>query len=255
MTVVGLLARRARVARDDARVLCVSGVTVVVFEASPPDAGNRAYELSGSEVAVIAEVAGALRAEGRSPLLEIDASTISGSARAAMASLGLAMRWVTVELRRDLAVPVEAPTSGGVVVRRAREDEAEAVGVLAREAFDEPTPGLPRIDHEHVRRSWAAYCHSRDARVFVAELDGAARAVGFSLVDGDVALVDGAATLPAYRRRGCQSALRAHRFADAKARGARVAVTRAAEGSASQANLERAGMRVARRFEVWGEPH
>jgi ribosomal protein S18 acetylase RimI-like enzyme len=79
------------------------------------------------------------------------------------------------------------------------------------------------------------------------------RAVGFSLVDGDVALVDGAATLPAYRRRGCQSTLLAHRLFDAKAAGARVAVTRAAEGSASQANLERAGMRAARRFEVWGE--
>ena len=49
-----------------------------------------------------------------------------------------------------------------------------------------------------------------------------------------------------------QSALLAHRFEAARAEGARVAVTRTGAGSASQRNLERAGMRVCRRMEVWG---
>jgi GNAT superfamily N-acetyltransferase len=69
---------------------------------------------------------------------------------------------------------------------------------------------------------------------------------------GETALVDGAATLPEHRGHGCQSALLAHRFQAARAEGACVAVTRTAAGSASQRNLERAGMRICRRMEVWG---
>ena len=90
------------------------------------------------------------------------------------------------------------------------------------------------------------------ARCFFAERHGVACAIGMYLCAGAAALVDGAATLPEHRGHGCQSALLVHRFEAARAEGARVAVTRTGAGSASQRNLERAGMRVCRRMEVWG---
>ena len=233
MNIARMIARRVCVARADARVLDVAGSVVVVFGESPDDAGNRAYEVAGMDPAVSASVVHTMRAEGRAPLLEVDAATISDATRASLGALGLRLRWVNVELRRDLQTPIDVATNRDVVVRRVRDGEAEAVGVLAREAFGQPPPGLPRIDGEHVRKAWMAYCRSPDVRVFLAEVDGAPRAMGFSLIDGDLAFVDGAATLAAYRRKGCQAALLACRLEDARAAGAAVAVTRTAEGSAS----------------------
>jgi GNAT superfamily N-acetyltransferase len=99
---------------------------------------------------------------------------------------------------------------------------------------------------------WTAFCRLGRARCFFAERHGVACAIGMYLCAGEAAFVDGAATLPEHRGHGCQSALLAHRFEAARAEGARVAVTRTGAGSASQRNLERAGMRVCRRMEVWG---
>lgn len=81
-------------------------------------------------------------------------------------------------------------------------------------------------------------------------MDGAPRAIGMYLRVGQGALVDGAATLAAYRKHGCQSALLAHRFSFARADGATFATTRAADPT-SRRNLERAGMQLVASHEVW----
>jgi GNAT superfamily N-acetyltransferase len=51
----------------------------------------------------------------------------------------------------------------------------------------------------------------------------------------------GAATVPAHRRRGIQSALLSTRLADAKAAGCEVAVITTQPGSKSQQNAQRQG--------------
>jgi predicted acetyltransferase len=56
-----------------------------------------------------------------------------------------------------------------------------------------------------------------------------------------VAQLAGAATAPAHRRRGIQSALLATRLADATAAGCDVAVITTQPGSKSQRNAQRAG--------------
>ena len=60
-----------------------------------------------------------------------------------------------------------------------------------------------------------------------------------------------AATLPAMRGRGCQTALLARRIADAAAAGCDTIASLAEFGSGSQRNLERAGLRVAYTQAVW----
>jgi ribosomal protein S18 acetylase RimI-like enzyme len=60
------------------------------------------------------------------------------------------------------------------------------------------------------------------------------------IVDG-IAQLTGAATAPAFRRRGIQSALLAARLADATAAGCDVAVITVQPGSKSQQNAQRRG--------------
>jgi GNAT superfamily N-acetyltransferase len=60
-------------------------------------------------------------------------------------------------------------------------------------------------------------------------------------VHGDIALLSGATTLPAWRRRGVQTALLAHRLDDAAASGCRLACVVTAPGTRSQANAQRGG--------------
>jgi GNAT superfamily N-acetyltransferase len=78
---------------------------------------------------------------------------------------------------------------------------------------------------------------------FLARVDGRPAAVGVAHLDGDSALVDGAATLPEYRGLGLQKALLRARFAYARKQGARVAFSRTGAGSISQANMLKLGLR------------
>jgi hypothetical protein len=60
-------------------------------------------------------------------------------------------------------------------------------------------------------------------------------------VQGDVALLTGAATLRADRRTGVHTALIARRLADARAAGARLAIITTAPGTQSMANVMKHG--------------
>ena len=82
------------------------------------------------------------------------------------------------------------------------------------------------------------------ARGFVRYLArrGDTPAGGASLRVGEgIALLCGAATLPAHRRHGVQSALLTRRLADAAREGCEVAVVTTQPGSKSQQNVQRQG--------------
>jgi MFS-type transporter involved in bile tolerance (Atg22 family) len=70
-------------------------------------------------------------------------------------------------------------------------------------------------------------------------------------LDHDSALVDGAATLPAYRGRGLQKALLSARLLHANEQGALHAFSRTSLGSISQANLQKMGMQVFTQSTAW----
>jgi GNAT superfamily N-acetyltransferase len=76
---------------------------------------------------------------------------------------------------------------------------------------------------------------------YLATIDGATAGVATMRLDGEVAQLCGATTLPAFRRRGVQTALLQTRLADARRAGARLAVMTTAPGSKSQENGQRQG--------------
>jgi GNAT superfamily N-acetyltransferase len=86
---------------------------------------------------------------------------------------------------------------------------------------------------------------------FLATLENQPAAAGILHMARDSALVDGAATLPAYRGRGLQKALLSARLLDAQEQGALHAFSRTSLGSISQANLQKMGMRVFTQSTAW----
>jgi GNAT superfamily N-acetyltransferase len=143
-----------------------------------------------------------------------------------------------------IAEPPEQVTPPGVQIRRSGDDELAAwldvvitgfahgddQGVPSHEAF-------PREALEKAQRDFAA----AGVRRYIALRNGIpAGGASFGVTDG-VAQMAGAATAPAHRRRGIQSALLAARLADAVAEGCDIAVVTTQPGSVSQRNVQRSG--------------
>ncbi len=134
----------------------------------------------------------------------------------------------------------------GVDVTRAEADEAAAwldavaVGFMHPDTFDGPSsqPQLPRDVLDRVfGDTIAAPGFERYLARRGGEVSGGA---SFRMQDG-VAQLSGAATLPAHRRQGVQSALLRHRLAEAVRRGCDIAVVTTEPGSKSQENVQKAG--------------
>jgi ribosomal protein S18 acetylase RimI-like enzyme len=101
-----------------------------------------------------------------------------------------------------------------------------------------PTEAYPR---EALEAAFADHVRVQGFRRYLARIDGTPAGAASMRVDGPIAQLAGAATLPAYRRRGVQTALLHHRLADARAAGCRLAVITTQPGSRSQANAQRRG--------------
>jgi GNAT superfamily N-acetyltransferase len=247
-----LLQARARSAGIAVEAVEIGSATVLTSAERPHDiAYNRAFDVDAREPGVAAHLVAHARAGGRRPLMEIVVDAMGDAQRADLVALGLARLWDVVTLRLDLEPPLPAAPPTDAIVRLALPAEAEAFAALAVRAVGAPPPGLPPSPPD-ADRVWAAICRLGIARCYFAERGGVPCAIAMSVRAGALEIVDGAATLPEHRGHGCQAVLLSRRFHDARAEGVRVAVTRAAAGSPSHRNLERAGMRVWRRMEVWG---
>lgn len=135
----------------------------------------------------------------------------------------------------------------GVEVRAARADEVSAWVDVVVEGFAHPNEvGVP--SHEDFPRDVVEQAErdilAAGATAYLATCDGAvAGGAAVRFTDG-VAQLAGAATAPAYRRRGVQSSLLARRLRDAVQAGCDLAVVTTSPGSVSQKNVQRKGFHL-----------
>ena len=141
----------------------------------------------------------------------------------------------------------EPVTPPGIEVRRSTDDELDAWLEVVVDAVTHPdTQGLPWHEEFPADMVMAAERDSVSAglRRYIALHDGVvAGGAGLALADG-VAQMAGAATAPAHRRHGIQSALLAARLIDAAAAGCDIAVVTTQPGSRSQHNVQRQGFHL-----------
>jgi GNAT superfamily N-acetyltransferase len=160
---------------------------------------------------------------------------------------GRGYRLVSFEtvLGRALTAEPERVTPPGIEVRPSGDDELEAwLDVVVDAGRPPDTPRLPW--HEEFPREALAGAE-RDLVTaagvirYAALRDGIiAGGASFRPAEG-IAQFTGAATAPAHRRRGIQTALLSARLADAAAAGCDIAVVTTQPGSKSQQNVQRRG--------------
>ena len=90
-----------------------------------------------------------------------------------------------------------------------------------------------------------AMTRAEGSATFLARVDGSPAATGSVGIHGDVAALSGTSVLPRFRGRGLQRELVLARLAFARQRGCVLACSATLPSSASQANLEHCGFRVA----------
>ncbi len=143
-----------------------------------------------------------------------------------------------------LAPGLRRTTPAGIEVRPSGDEELDAwIDVVVDAAAHPDTQGLPWHEQfpreivENAERDSAAAGLARYAALHDGELAG-----GASLrIDDGVAQLAGAATAPAHRRLGIQSALLSARLEDAAVAGCDVAVITTQPGSRSHQNAQRQG--------------
>jgi GNAT superfamily N-acetyltransferase len=105
--------------------------------------------------------------------------------------------------------------------------------------------GVPQEALEGTERSAQIEYAAPEWRVYLASVDGHPAAMATLYVDGDTASIDAMATVPRYRRRGCQAALLQRCIADAARAGCDLLVSQTRPSSTSERNMARAGFQIA----------
>jgi hypothetical protein len=132
-----------------------------------------------------------------------------------------------------------------VTVETLRDEDVEIWLDIAADAFSDldgtgsvPDDVLPRAQ---LREAVAVFVAVPGVRRYLARVDGIPVGEAAMSIEGDIAIIAGAGTLPAFRGRGVQKALLQQRLNDAVAAGCRLAVVTTAPGTRSQDNVMRRG--------------
>jgi GNAT superfamily N-acetyltransferase len=152
--------------------------------------------------------------------------------------------YVPIELTdvmfRPLTAADDAAPDPAIAITTAGPEAGEAWAQAAADGWSEHPEVVP-----FVRALGAVYPHTVGSTCFAASVDGTLAATGVLAMHGGIALLAGASTRPAWRRRGAQSALLAARLRQARRAGCDLAMICARPGSDSHRNAERRGFRIA----------
>jgi len=183
------------------------------------------------------------------PTLEVWAGDAGDRLGAALARRGLYAGAVSATLHLGLGGPLPGQTASGRVTVEELDPAGPAPQHLATLLGGYGSTRAAPALHAMLRAE-----HGPAVRRYLARVDGRPAAAASLFLHPDGALLSGAATLPGYRRNGCQQALIARRLADAAAL-TDLAVVTVAFGSASHGNLERVGFRQTHTRTAWRPLH
>jgi ribosomal protein S18 acetylase RimI-like enzyme len=218
------------------------GTAVAAVDPSRPelDFVNRVYGLWPEEADRVREIARFYRDSGVRGWLELAPSARFERLAAGLTDAGAAQ----VGFHAMLTGPAAPSAQPQVHVEQADDPELFADVILRGH-------GVPVGARVRDRGSVARWKDLETWRLYLARIDGQAAGAALLTLDGDFGYLANASTLPEFRNRGVQAALIAARMADAAAARADSVASQAEFGSASQRNLERAGLCVAYTKAVW----
>jgi ribosomal protein S18 acetylase RimI-like enzyme len=243
-------ARVAERARPGSRVLTLPLAGGLAVYAGPGAPMNKVIGLGlgdaldeGALAAVEAEWA--VRGEA----VRVELSTLDdGAVARLLTSRGYRLLGFENVLGRSLAAPdADVPPVPGLAIHALPPDDVDLWMEVTVDGFAQADDG-PLPTESPAREVLEAIFRDMTGvggfRRYLATIDSVAVAAASMRTDGLLAQLTGAATLPAFRRRGLQTALTLHRLAEARAAGCDLAVVTTAPGSKSQENAQRRGFEL-----------
>jgi ribosomal protein S18 acetylase RimI-like enzyme len=200
---------------------------------------NKARPFRAGDLGRLGEVLAFYRDHGLRPAVEVGAGDAAPDLHRRLIDAGLVPVAPTAVLH---ARPRCLPAPAGIEVREAEEDDPY-LETLYR--------GYGVAEGETAFRAMLAAEHRTPGlRRYLAFIDDCPAAAAALFGHGGTAYLAGAATDPAFRRRGCQTALVAKRLGDLGSE-CDLAVVTVAFGSPSHENLARLGFQIAHTRTVW----
>ncbi len=150
------------------------------------------------------------------------------------------------DVREGLVRAREEDVARGLDISRAGADETRlwiqttTEGFLHLDSFDGPPP-TESFSREAMERIFADFGATPGVTLYLVRRNGEIAGGGSLRIHDGLAQLAGAATLPAHRRHGVQSALLRARLLDAAETGCDLAVVTTEPASKSQQNVQRAG--------------
>lgn len=203
------------------------------------DFANRVMGLTSADEGHVEEIVAFYRERGLRPWFELVPAPGFDRLAERLGAAGAAQIGFHAVL---FGAPVAASRPPGLTVRRVEPGEAPLFAATHLRGHE-----VSGADPRPVER-WAAV---EGWHLYLAEIEGEPAATAAMSFHDGIAYLANAATIPAWRGRGCQTALIARRVADARAAGAAVLTSQAEFASSSHRNLARAGLEVAFTKAVW----
>jgi len=222
-------------------------VAPVAAELAEVDFMNRAMGLTPESVAQLDELLAFYRVRDVRPWFELSPHPHFEELAQALSRAGCAQIGFHAAMY-GLPVPVGTPPAAGVDIRNAFRDDVHVFGQVYAEGHE-----VPAAHREAAASNVHGWADVPGWRLYVATVDGEPAGVAALALDAEpgVAYLSNAATVPARRGRGVQTALLRRRMADALEGGCELVVSLCAFGSVSQHNMERCGLRLAYLKAVW----
>lgn len=185
----------------------------------------------------------------REEAVRVELSTLDdGAVARLLTSRGYQLLGFENVLGRALSeADVGLPPVSGLRIHQLPPDDMELWMDVTVEGFSHADAGpLPTENppHEALKAIFGDMAGIGGFQRYLATINSVAVAAASMRIDGSLAQLTGAATLPDFRRRGLQTALTLHRLAAARSAGCDLAVVTTAPGSKSQENAQRRGFEL-----------
>ena len=231
--------------RPEARALVLPAADGQAVYAGPGSPANKVIGLgftASLDEAALGRIEDAWRERNEPVRFEL-ATLADASVHAMLTARGYVLMGFENVSARDTAI-ADSDRPLSCTIERLESGDSRAWSGVLIEGFAHPD-GTPAPTDDHPREAIEAIfddlARASGFHRYLARADGAlAGAAGLRMDDG-IAQLCGAATLPAFRRRGIQSSLFARRLRDAHAAGCDLAVVTTQPGSKSQANAAAQG--------------
>jgi GNAT superfamily N-acetyltransferase len=221
------------------------GSTATACRTQPDfDFRNTLAGLEAADIGRVDEITAFYRSLGIRGWAEVPPGEPFDGVAEALAAAG----WSKVDEHCSFAAPLHPGLlkDGDAAIRVVNRDSAAEFARTLLAGHD-----APENDRAEAEIDIAGWLGQLGWRLYLVEVDGHPAAAGVLITTDRAAFLANASTRPEYRGRGCQTALIRRRLEDGMEAGCDLACSLAAPGSASQRNLERAGIGLCHTQAVW----